>query len=89
MQTWSDEYIEYWGQIFQVCRLHETGLDLEGFLADPKTILAQHHLTEVLETLTASAHTGWPQQYAENEAQAETAALAPSKAVLPVFLRLA
>ena len=49
--SWSDEYIEFWGNVFQACRLANTGLDFETFLLDPEEQLAQHGLTEILEPL--------------------------------------
>lgn len=39
---YSDEHIEYWGTVFEACRLNEEGLTFEQFLTDPWSYLEQY-----------------------------------------------
>lgn len=48
---WTDEYIEFWGAVFQACRLHSAGLELDVFLEDPKGHLARLGLSDALEIM--------------------------------------
>ena len=42
MSRYADEQLEYWGEIFRACRLHEVGVDFEAFLEAPEVTLAAH-----------------------------------------------
>ncbi|MFP4295510.1 MAG: hypothetical protein ACOC00_02810 [Halothiobacillaceae bacterium] len=49
--TWSDEYINYWGSVFQACRLHTVGLELDRFLEAPEMHLDRLGLADALAVM--------------------------------------
>lgn len=51
MQTYRDEVIDFWANIFRACRLSTTGLDLETFLEAPPQHLDQLGLSDAVEML--------------------------------------
>ena len=51
MQTYRDEVIDFWANIFRACRLSTTGLDLEAFLEAPREHLDRLGLSDAIDML--------------------------------------
>ena len=51
MQTYHDDVIDFWANIFRACRLSTTGLDLEAFLEAPSQHLERLGLSDAVEML--------------------------------------
>ncbi len=64
MQTYADEVIEFWANVFRACRLSGTGLDLETFLENPREHLDRLGLADALEMLSSGHLPLLPEQAA-------------------------
>src|SRR6056297_2107938 len=64
MQTYHDDVIDFWANIFRACRLSTTGLDLEAFLEAPNQHLEHLGLSDAVETLAGGHLPLLPEQAA-------------------------
>ncbi|HER34273.1 MAG: hypothetical protein JXJ30_05490 [Halothiobacillaceae bacterium] len=64
MQTYHDDVIDFWANIFRACRLSTTGLDLETFLEAPAQHLERLGLSDAVEMLAGSHLPLLPEQAA-------------------------
>jgi len=64
MQTYHDEVIDFWANIFRACRLSTTGLDLETFLEGPQQHLERLCLSDAVEMLAGGHLPLLPEQAA-------------------------
>ncbi|MFO7807732.1 hypothetical protein [Guyparkeria sp.] len=64
MQTYRDEMIDFWANIFRACRLSTTGLDLETFLEAPTQHLDRLGLSDAVEMLAGGHLPLLPEQAA-------------------------
>lgn len=64
MQTYRDEMIDFWANIFRACRLSTTGLDLETFLEAPTQHLDRLGLSDAVEVLAGGHLPLLPEQAA-------------------------
>ncbi|MFP4251759.1 MAG: hypothetical protein ACOC02_03230 [Guyparkeria sp.] len=64
MQTYHDDVIDFWANIFRACRLSTTGLDLETFLEAPTQHLERLGLSDAVEMLAGGHLPLLPEQAA-------------------------
>ncbi|MFW6021857.1 MAG: hypothetical protein ACOCPR_07220 [Guyparkeria sp.] len=64
MQTYHDDVIDFWANIFRACRLSTTGLDLETFLEAPAQHLERLGLSDAVEMLAGGHLPLLPEQAA-------------------------
>lgn len=55
MRTFDDHSLEFWGDVFQACRLAGEGVRFEDFLRDPERILQDFGMDDAVEIL----HSGY------------------------------
>ena len=53
MRIYSDNEIEFWGEVFTACRLYAEGVQFEGFLAEPELILSRFGMSDALEVMAS------------------------------------
>lgn len=53
MPTCTDHDIEFWGEVFQACRLAGEGVRFEDFLANPRAILKAFGMDDALEVMAS------------------------------------
>jgi len=51
MHTYSDDVINNWAEVYQACRLHQTGIRFETFIAAPTEILARLGMSDAEEIM--------------------------------------
>lgn len=51
MRTFDDHSLEFWGDVFQACRLAGEGVSFEGFIIDPQRTLQDFGMDDALEIL--------------------------------------
>ncbi|WP_410474035.1 hypothetical protein [Guyparkeria sp. TX1] len=92
MQTYHDDVIDFWANIFRACRLSTAGLDLETFLEAPSQHLDRLGLSDAVEMLANGHLPLLPEQAAvrreidarfRQPAAPQPAAPAPVRAFLP------
>lgn len=62
--TYTDEHLDYWGEVFSACRLHELGVTFSSFIASPWEMLALHGQESAPECLTQGYRPLLPRQAA-------------------------
>jgi hypothetical protein len=51
MRTFDDHSLEFWGDVFQACRLAGEGVRFEDFIIDPQRILQDFGMDDAVEIL--------------------------------------
>jgi len=51
MRTYDDHSLEFWGDVFQACRLAGEGVSFEDFIIDPQRTLQDFGMDDALEIL--------------------------------------
>jgi hypothetical protein len=51
MHTYSDDVINNWADVYQACRLHQTGIRFETFITAPTEILARLGMSDAEEIM--------------------------------------
>ena len=51
MRTYDDCSLEFWGEVFQACRLVDEGLCFEDFLIDPHRTLRDFGMEDAVEVM--------------------------------------
>lgn len=53
MRTYNDHEIEFWGEVFQACRLAGEGVKFEDFLAQPQAVLRTFGMHDAVEVMAS------------------------------------
>ena len=53
MRTYNDHEIEFWGEVFQACRLVGEGVSFEEFLAEPQATLQSFGMDDAVEVMAS------------------------------------
>ncbi|ANJ66132.1 hypothetical protein A9404_00950 [Halothiobacillus diazotrophicus] len=77
MTTYADEVIETWAEIYQACRLQQTGLSFEDFLAAPADHLNRLGMSDAEEIMKSGFLPLLPEQARVRMALAEEPATPP------------
>jgi len=51
MRTYDDHSLEFWGDVFQACRLAGEGVSFEDFIIDPQRTLQDFGMDDAVEIL--------------------------------------
>lgn len=51
MRTYSDNAIEFWGEVFTACRLHGEGVRFDEFIKAPEACLRRFGLDDAVEVM--------------------------------------
>jgi len=51
MRTFDDHSLEFWGDVFQACRLSSVGVTFEDFMQNPQRILQDFGMDDAIEIM--------------------------------------
>lgn len=80
MTTYADEVINRWADIYQACRLHQTGLNFEDFLASPVEHLSRLGMSDAEEIMQTGFLPLLPEQARIRQALSHPVSLLPESA---------